>query len=348
MQQAILDRTGVNIEVGDAIFRATGQTVKFPGFLKVYVEDLDEEDLEKEKKEGGNKEKLLPVMAEGDSLTQEKIDPEQHFTKPPARYTEASLIKALEAEGIGRPSTYAPTISTIIDRGYVEKEGKALKPFDIAGTVTDFLVQNFDNIVDLKFTANMEQKLDKVAEGEDKWVQVIDDFYKPFIKTIEDKDESLKKGEPIEGSECELCKSGLIEKYGRRGKFIACSTYPECKYTQKTQEEIDNEAKIKAEVGEIDPCEKCGSEMAIKSGRFGNFFGCVGYPECKNLRPLLKKTGHKCPDCKKGNVIEKKSKRGKVFFGCHKYPDCEFAAWDLKQFEEGGAEDKKEDEAEKK
>lgn len=333
MKEAKLDKTAVDIEVGEAMLRATGQTIKFAGFLKAYVEDIDEDDKDKDDAKAPASEKFLPELVEGEMLKELGKEPQQHFTKPPARYTEASLVKKLESEGIGRPSTYAPTISTIMDRGYVEKQDKSLCPTDIAGTVNDFLTENFEDIVDLKFTANMEAKFDEIASGDRQWVPVIEEFYGPFIENVKDKDKSIAKGEVLD-EKCGKCDANLVMKYGRRGKFIACSNYPDCDFTKQTDEEIEKEKKIKEIVGDIPPCDLCGKEMTIKQGKYGSFLGCSGYPECKNIKPINKKTGHTCPQCEKGNVIEKKTKKGKTFYGCDKYPDCEFAAWDLKRLEE--------------
>jgi DNA topoisomerase-1 len=335
MKEAKLIALGVDItplSASDYTFRATGQTIEFAGFMMAYVEGSDhpEEDLQ-------SQEKLLPLLKKGDDVKLKSITPNQHFTKPPARYTEASLVKKLESEGIGRPSTYAPTINTIIVRGYVEKENKQLKPTDVAEVVTDMLVKNFPNIVDYDFTAEMEESLDDIAEGKKKWVPVLREFYGPFHKLIEEKGESLKKEDIVNlettDEKCEKCGSPMIVKLGRFGKFLSCSNYPECKNAkpmeggkveEKSEEQKELERKLSGK-----KCEKCGSPMAIKHGRYGDFLGCTAYPKCKNIQSIVKPTGVKCPECKKGQMIERRARKtGKVFYGCNSYPKCKFALWD--------------------
>ena len=335
MKEAKLKALGVDItplDASDYTFRATGQTIEFPGFMMAYVEGSDhpEEDLQ-------HQEKLLPLLKKGDDVKLKSITPNQHFTKPPARYTEASLVKKLESEGIGRPSTYAPTISTIMVRGYVEKEAKQLKPTDVAEVVTDMLVKNFPAIVDYDFTAEMEESLDDIADGKKKWVPVIRAFYGPFHKLVEEKQESLKKEDIVNlektNEKCEKCGSPMIVKLGRFGKFLSCSNYPKCKnakpmeggaVVEKTAEEKELERKLSGK-----KCEKCGSPMAVKHGRFGDFLGCSAYPKCKNIQSIIKPTGVKCPECKDGQMIERHARKtGKVFYGCSRFPKCKFALWD--------------------
>jgi DNA topoisomerase-1 len=234
-------------------------------------------------------------------------------------------VKVLEEYGIGRPSTYAPTISTIIERKYVDKnEEKRLYPLEIGFPVNDLLVENFPEIVGIDFTANIEQDFDKIAEGEKKWVPVIKDFYEPFHKRLEEKTKSVKKEDLEEkiGRACPECGGELVLKFGRFGKFIACQNYPKCKYTEKTEAEKKEEEENAGIV-----CDKCGKPMVVKRGRFGAFLGCSGYPECKNIMNIEKKTGIKCPKCDKGDIIERKSKKGKMFYGCNKYPECDFVMW---------------------
>lgn len=339
MAEARLKAVGVDItpSVGgtatDYTFRATGQTIEFPGFMRAYVEGSDhpEEDLL-------NQEKLLPALAMGDKIDCKKLNPLQHFTKPPARYTEASLVKKLESEGIGRPSTYAPTISTVITRGYIEKDGKQLKPTDVAEVVNDMLVKHFKQVVDYSFTAEMEGLLDEIAEGKKEWEPVIQAFYTPFHATIMEKNDTLKKEDLVNlektDEKCEKCGSPMIVKLGRFGKFLSCSNYPECKnakpldkngdIVEKTEEEKELEKKLSGK-----KCEKCGEPMVVKRGRFGEFLGCSGYPKCKNIEAIVKLTGAKCPKCGKGQLIERHvRKSGKLFYGCNQYPKCQFASWD--------------------
>lgn len=334
MAQAILDKVATDIKAEGTgyEFRATGQTVKFPGFMEVYMEGRDEGE-----EGGGMGEKFLPKLSEGEELDLKGLEDTQHFTKPPARYTEASLVKKLESEGIGRPSTYAPTISTIMARGYIEKEAKALKPTDLAMVVTDLLVEHFSNIVDYKFTAGMEDKLDKVEDGDVEWVPMIREFYGPFHENIEEKDKTLKKADIVneESDEvCDKCGSEMVIKLGRYGKFLSCSAYPECKNAKPLDGEAPGEAVESPEVKELKEklggkkCDKCGAEMAVKTGRFGPFLGCSGYPECKNIKSIVVSSGVKCMKCETGQLIERRTRKGgKIFWGCNKFPKCKFASW---------------------
>jgi DNA topoisomerase-1 len=318
-------------------FKATGQTILFPGFMKVYIEGVDHpEDDEIQTAKGGKHEKLLPPLKEEEDLTCEKIDPTQHFTQPPHRYTEASLVKKLESEGIGRPSTYAPTITTIMTRGYIEKEAKALKPTDTGMVVTDLLVKHFPDIVDYKFTAEMEEDLDIIAEGGKEWVPLIKAFYDPFHKNVVEKEKTLKRSDVVneESDEvCDKCGKKMVIKLGRYGKFLSCSNYPECKNAkpldkggEETKPEIDKELKRKLSGKK---CDKCGALMEIRMGRYGEFLGCSNYPKCKNIQPIIKFSGVKCPKCGKGQLIERRTRKGgKVFFGCNQFPRCKFATWD--------------------
>lgn len=342
MKEALVDKVAVNIEANDYTFRATGQTIAFPGFMEVYMEGRDpgEEHPEADHHEG---DKFLPELKEGEIVDLEKLNVDQHFTKPPARYTEASLVKKMESEGIGRPSTYAPTISTIITRGYIEKDGKSLKPTDVAGVVTDMLVENFNDIVDYKFTAEMEEKLDKVEEGEIKWTPMIKEFYEPFHKNIEKKEKTLKKADIVneETDEvCEKCGSKMLVKLGRFGKFLSCSNYPECKNAKPLngngKEGRSGEARVE-ESKEFKglkkkfkgkKCEKCGKDMELKTGKFGPFLGCSDYPDCKNIMSIVVFSGVKCPKCKNGQLVERRTKKGgRIFWGCNKFPRCKTATW---------------------
>ena len=333
MKEALLNKVAVDVEANEYTFRATGQSIAFPGFMEVYLEGCDADD-----EEGQEGEKFLPNLNEGEDADLKKIESTQHFTKPPARYTEASLVKKLESEGIGRPSTYAPTISTIISRGYIEKEAKALKPTDVACVVTDMLVANFSDIVDYQFTAEMEEKLDKVEEGEIKWVPMIREFYEPFHKNIEEKDKTLKKEDIVneESDEiCDKCSSKMVIKLGRFGKFLSCSNYPECKNAKPLDEngsgepaEDSQEVKDLKEKFKDKKCDKCGLAMEVKTGRFGPFLGCSNYPECKTIESIVVFSGVKCPNCAEGQLVERRTRKaGKVFWGCNKFPKCMTATW---------------------
>ncbi len=314
MPEAVFDATSVDIEIPGQtkkyIFRATGQVIKFDGFMKVYLEGTDEEEAEEEG--------LLPELAKGDKPKIVKTIPKQHFTQPPARYTDASLIKALEEHGIGRPSTYAPTITTIQERDYVNKIDKKFHPTEMGFIVNDILVEHFPKVVDLQFTAGMEEQLDEIANGDKKWVPVIREFYGPFHDNLKTKEKEVEKHVEVLDEKCPLSGHQLQIKFGRFGKFIACSNYPECKYTRPMPEE---QKIIDENSGEI--CDVCGRPMVVKFGRFGSFLGCSGYPECKNIKKIQKGTGVTCPSCGEGELVERRSKRG-IFYSCSKYPKCKF------------------------
>ena len=324
MPDAIFDKNSITVKAGRYELIAEGQTLKFDGYLKVYPEKSDD--------------KILPVLTVGEALTLEDLKTEEHSTKPPARYSDATLVKEMEKHEIGRPSTYAPTIATIEARNYAERdENKRLKPTDIAFIVSDLLVKHFPQVVDLKFTAKMEKELDEIAEGAEKWQPVIKEFYEPFHANLEIKNKELNKQDimPDEKSNevCDKCGSPMLIKSGRYGKFLACTNFPECKNTKKLHSgDVDGDGKkddqeIKELSGKYqnEVCEKCGSPMAIKVGRFGPFLACTGYPKCKNIKNIKENgvgsTGVKCPKCGKGEIAAKKSKRG-IFYACNNYPDC--------------------------
>ncbi|MFC1599885.1 type I DNA topoisomerase [Patescibacteria group bacterium] len=344
MKTALLNQIKASIEAEQYTFEATGQTVEFAGFMKVYIEDEDEEDdpnAEKDEEKTKKHEKFLPPLKENESLDCKKLDATQHFTQPPHRFTEAALVKKLESEGIGRPSTYAPTISTVQTRGYIEKLGKALRPTDTGNVVTDFLVKYFPDIVDYKFTAEMEEDLDLIAHGKKEWEPIIKEFYGPFHDNIVDKEKTVSKADVVneETDEvCEMCKSPMVIKLGRFGKFLSCSNYPECK-NAKPLPKKEGEEELEREKPKIDPelekklkgkkCDKCGNLMEIKVGKYGHFLGCSNYPDCKNIQPIVKFSGVKCPRCKKGQLVERHARRtGKAFYGCNQFPRCKFATWD--------------------
>ena len=251
--------------------------------------------------------------------------PNQHFTKPPGRFTESSLVRELEALGIGRPSTYALIVDTIQARKYVEQRERRLYPTELGKAVNRLLVQNFPHIFTVGFTARMEEELDTIASGKQTYAQVMEDFYHPFVRDLEGVDKNsaaIKKSLQEATTEvCETCGKPMIIKWGRNGRFMACSGYPTCKTTKPLPEEAEL---TKHAVGI--KCDLCGGDMVVKGGRFGAFLGCSNYPTCKNTRPLS--IGVKCPNCKDGDIIERKTKRKRVFYGCSKYPDCDFASWD--------------------
>ena len=324
MSQALLDSVSVDIMAKDSyLFKATGSTIKFPGFMKVYVEGKD--DNEDENKG------MLPQLTVDQVLTLIALLPEQHFTQPPPRYTEATLVKTLEEYGIGRPSTYANIIEILRTRKYVRMENRKFFPEDLGLTVSDLLVNHFPKYVDYQFTAQMEEELDGIARGEISWKPVVRDFWKPFITLIDTKDSELKKSDIISEEteeECPKCGKHLIIKLGRYGKFYGCKGYPECRFIRS----INNAGEAEGDKSDAveESCEKCGKAMVIKDGRYGKFLACSGYPQCKNVRSLNKRVslGISCPECKEGDIIEKKTRRGKFFYGCSGYPKCDFATWD--------------------
>jgi DNA topoisomerase I len=325
MQQAIFDQTAVDIAAGPQqkyTFRANGQVVKFDGFIRAYTEGTDEQ--AEDEIEGA-----LPELSEKELLKLRELLPLQHFTEPPPRYTDASLIKALEAHGVGRPSTYAPTLTTVQERGYVTKEDKKYAPTEEGYLVTDMLVEHFPEIVDINFTSTIEEQFDDIAEGKLKWVPVIADFYGPFKKHLIEKEETVVKKIEVSDTPCPHCGKPMLIKYGRMGKFLAC---PEegSKVTLPMPEEA---AQIKAleEKTKDERCPICGKPMKVSRGRFGFFLGCQDYPKCKGIMKIWNKTGFKCPMClesedrkdKPGDVVEKKGRgRGKPFWACTRWPDC--------------------------
>ncbi|OSM00394.1 putative DNA topoisomerase I [Magnetofaba australis IT-1] len=339
MSEAKIDQVAAQISVDSADpnaplrLRATGSSVAFPGFMKVYMEGKDE--VSAQDKDDDDSETMLPAMDEGETLQNLGVEPKQHFTEPPPRYTEATLVRALESFGIGRPSTYAPTMSTLQDRGYVKLEKRKFYPEDVGMVVNKYLTQHFSKYVDYNFTANLEDDLDAVSRGEREWTPLMESFWKPFIEQIEEKEKTTSKAEVTSeelDENCPECGKPLSLKLGRYGRFKACTGYPECKYTAPFGKEAEEKAAQQSEEPELsdEKCEKCGKPMLIKTGRYGKYLACSGYPDCKNNQPLNKPrdTGVKCPECGKGTFLEKKSRRGKVFYSCSGYPKCKKALWD--------------------
>jgi DNA topoisomerase-1 len=311
MSSARIEQTTLEITGGKYLFRVTSSKVKFRGFMQIY-------EVEKENDERT----LLPQFIEkSDHVTLIEVAPEQHFTKPSPRYTESSLVKELDTRGIGRPSTYALIISTLLDRKYIERDGRSLRAVELGMAVNRILVGEFDHIFNVDFTAQMETELDQIESGEKERSQVLNDFYQPFSESIQnamEKKEEIRESLQEEKDEkCPKCGKDLIIKWGRNGRFIACTGYPDCRYTRPL-EEVAEETEER--------CEKCGEPMVIKVGRFGRFLACSNYPECKFTKPLP--VGVPCPEegCG-GQVVERKSRRGKTFFGCSNYPKCRFATW---------------------
>ena len=311
MNDALFEQQSITFLGETSTYRASGRKLLFDGFYALTgTEDKD---------------KLLPTLKEGEKIEIQSIKPEQHFTEPPARYSEASLIKKLESEGVGRPSTYAPTVATLSSRTYVSIEKKQIIPTEMAFTVTDILEKNFANIVDISFTANMEERLDEVSEGNVDWQKLLSDFYFPFMDQIAEGKEkivSLKLAKPL-GRACPKCAEELLLRSGRFGNFIACSGFPKCKYTEQIDDD-GNTVEVKVETSD-EKCDKCGKDMIVKNGRNGKFLACSGYPDCKNTKSMeseSKTSDVPCPDCG-GKLLYKQSRRG-AFWGCEKYPDCKF------------------------
>ncbi|MCF6266694.1 MAG: type I DNA topoisomerase [Desulfuromusa sp.] len=323
MTQAIFDATRVDIAAGERYsFRATGQIIRFPGFMVLYIEGTDNGDDE-------NKEGLLPPLSEGEKLSKEQLTPEQHFTQPPPRFTEASLVKTLEEYGIGRPSTYASIMNTLVTRKYVRLEKRTFFPEDTGRVVTKLLTEHFSQYVDYDFTAGLEEELDAISRGELAWIPLIKQFWEPFISLLRRKDQEVSKADiTTEKTDktCPECGKELVIKLGRSGRFLACSGFPDCRHT----EPLNSDGKeVEEPVVSDEKCEKCGSPMLIKTGRYGKFLACSGYPKCKNIQPLEKpkSLGITCPECGEGEIMEKKSRYGKIFYSCNRYPKCKYALW---------------------
>jgi DNA topoisomerase I len=327
MVPAVFDQTTIDVAADRAELRATGQVIKFPGFLSVYAETV--EDAVNEDETGAS----LPDLHEGDEIKLLETRPEQHFTQPPPRFSEATLVKELEEKGIGRPSTYAAILSTIQDRGYVEKKEARLHPTELGVMVNGLLVKSFPDIVSTDFTAQMEEQLDQVEEGEANWVKLLDGFYKPFKLDLEKAKiemRNLKAEEKPTDEVCEKCGKPMVIKWGRNGHFLACSGYPECRNTKEFTRNADGSLTVVPATRPSDQaCPACGSPMVIKRGRFGEFLACSRYPDCKTTSPLSLGVDCPKPGCG-GYMTEKRSRRGKVFFGCSNYSKtaCDFVSWD--------------------
>jgi DNA topoisomerase-1 len=330
MSPAILDQTRVDIEAGLYLLRVVGTVVRFPGFTILYSETKDES--QEKGWNNSDKDKTdLPVLEKDDPLKFLGIEPKQHFTQPPPRYSEASLIKTLEEKGIGRPSTYATILSTIQGKEYVSLEKRFFYPSTLGFVVTDLLVTHFPEILDSKFTAAMEKKLDEVEDGSSSLINVLEKFYGPFSKSL-DLAQGEMKSIKIKGVstdiKCDKCGAPMVIKYGRSGDFLACSGYPECKNTKDFKRDDKGQIQIRnREIHTEKICDRCGRLMVIKKGRFGDFLACSGYPECRNTKSIS--TGISCPEpsCD-GELFQRRSRSGKTFFGCSRYPKCKYATWD--------------------
>ncbi len=329
MKQAVIDQVAIDLECGPLnIFRVNGSVVSDPGFMQVYQESISEENQNNNLDyENTNIEKHLPNLTQGERLPIKDIRMEQHFTEPPARYSEASLVKALEEHGIGRPSTYATIISTLQQRKYALLESARFKPTDVGTVVNKFLTKYFQKYVDYDFTAKLEDHLDDIARGEVTWIPVLQDFWVPFIDLIKKIEEAVKRSdvthEKLEES-CPKCGKPLSCRLGKSGKFIGCTGFPDCDYTRSLNNAINNST---PELVPDRACPQCTKPLIIKIGRYGKFIGCSGYPECKFIESLNKPevTNIECPSCKNGNFIKRKSRYGTFFYACSNYPECKYA-----------------------
>ena len=322
MMHATLDTMSIDLEAGSGnTFRASGSTVVKPGFMAVYQESEDDS------KADDASQVLLPPLKEGEDVELKAIRPGQHFTEPPPRYSEASLVKTLEAHGIGRPSTYASIISTLQNREYVTLEKRRFRPTDVGRVVNKFLSEHFTKYIDYDFTAKLEDDLDAVSRGEKSWKPLLKDFWKEFKDQVDSKADVERPGVELMDEECPKCGKKVAKRLGRNGYFVGCTGYPECDYTRNVDDEPGSTNE--PEIVEGRKCPKCESDLVIKRGRYGKFIGCSSYPDCKHMEPLEppEDTGVQCPECKQGNMLKRKSRYGKVFFSCARYPECKYAVW---------------------
>jgi DNA topoisomerase-1 len=327
MAPAIFDFTTADIQADDLLFRVTGSVMKFDGFLKVYRQDeramaSDEDKGDEEKEEA---DKVLPPLEKGDRLNLKGISPRQHFTQPRPAFHEASLIKELEELGIGRPSTYAEIVSTIQKRKYVELVDKKFRPTPLGKIISRLLLESFPNLLDTRFTANMESSLDLIEEGNASWTATLENFYGPFtsdLKQAGQKMTNVKRDGFPTGQPCPQCGAELLLRSGKYGLFVGCSSYPQCDYTTKISTE---RAPAKEPTPTEEICPQCGAPMVLREGRTGQFLSCSRYPDCKTARPLG--IGIKCPKCNEGELARRRSKRGKSFYSCDRYPACDYLMW---------------------
>ncbi|MDP1602370.1 MAG: type I DNA topoisomerase [Legionella sp.] len=325
MSDALIDTVAVDLTCGEGnVFRANGSTIAFPGFLSVYEEGLDDST------DDDQNAVMLPNLKVGEKVKVHDIAANQHFTEPPPRYSEATLVKALEEYDIGRPSTYASIVHTLQQREYVTLDKKRFFPTDVGRIVNRFLTSHFTRYVDYQFTAQLEDTLDAVSRGEKEWVPVLEEFWKPFIQQIHDTDENIQRKDvttEILDEKCPKCEKQLSIRLGKRGRFIGCTGYPECDYTQDLN--TPDGVKSAPEVLEGRACPDCSGALHIKTGRYGRFIGCSNYPDCKFIEPLEKPadTGVECPKCNAAKILQRKSRKGKIFYSCASYPKCDYALW---------------------
>ncbi len=325
MAAAEIANKSIEIDAGDYTLKAGTSKVMFDGFLTLYNDDDEDESKESDAK--------IPDLDKGDKVVCKKVEPKQHFTQPPPRYNEASLVKALEEYGIGRPSTYATIITVIQTRKYVEKKNKALFPTLLGRAVSKQLVAEFSDIMDYKFTAGMEAKLDEIADKKVDWVKVLNDFYTPFMDEVNKVMQTAQRVTVSSNIKCPNCGKPMVLRSSKTGsQFLGCSGYPDCKTAmslnvlQELESETDENGEEKPQEICEEKCEKCGSDMVFKIGPYGKYLECTS-PDCAYRKPFRKSTGVTCPKCGKGTIVERKSKKGTVFYGCDKYPDCNFVLW---------------------
>ncbi|HXW60175.1 MAG TPA: DNA topoisomerase, partial [Myxococcota bacterium] len=328
MTPAVYDQKTIEIEKDQYLLRATGSSLRFAGFLKAYREQADEDD-QGAKDEAESERIHLPNVEEGALVNLRNVLADQHFTEPPPRFTEASLVKELEEKGIGRPSTYASIMSTIVEKGYTEKNQGRFSPTELGRVVTDLLLENFPDIMSVAFTALMEERLDAIEDGTENWIKTLSNFYAPFKGEVEkagEKMRNIKRMEEKTDIKCEKCGSPMVIKWGKSGSFLGCSAYPDCSSTLPFKR-VDGRIvpEERKSVGDI-KCPSCGAGMVQKRGRFGEFLGCSRYPDCSATSPMP--SGIKCPKegCN-GEIVTKRTKKGKPFFGCSNYPTCDFVSW---------------------
>ncbi|MGE0370853.1 MAG: type I DNA topoisomerase [Gammaproteobacteria bacterium] len=323
MVHATINTVGVDLEAGKGnMFRATGSTIVDPGFMSVYQEDTDDS-------KDGEEQNLLPELSMGETVNLETIHTDQHFTEPPPRYTEASLIKTLEEYGIGRPSTYAAIIATLQQREYVVLDKKRFKPTDVGRIVNKFLTEHFSRYVDYEFTAKLEDELDAVSRGEEEWVPLMRSFWQPFKHLVDDKEKSVQRKDVTQEAldeQCPKCGKPLSIRLGKRGRFIGCTGFPDCDYTRNLGDSDEDNG---AELVEGRACPACSGALIVRTGPYGKFIGCSNYPKCKYIEPLVKPsdTQVSCPKCQQGNMLQRRSRRGKTFYSCSRYPACDYAVW---------------------
>ncbi len=327
MASAELDTVQAELQSGNCIFHTSGYTVKFPGHLAVYEESEDAT-------EDSPKKAKLPDLQNGEVLQTNEVIPSQHFTEPAPRYTEASLIKFLEEKGIGRPSTYAPIITTILERGYVVREGKSLKPTQLGEITTSLMLTHFPEITDYAFTAQLEEDLDEIENGQLPMERVLHSFYDRFADSLAKAEETVEKqtvAVPPEETDiiCEKCGARMVVKSGKFGKFAACPNYPTCKNTKPLKPKKEEAPKEEQKEDEnLQKCELCGGNMVLRSGRYGSFYACSNYPNCKNTKAIARAIGVSCPACG-GQIVAKRGKNKTLFYSCENYPECDFSSWDL-------------------